>query len=171
MTQTLEHPKSRRTAFGICGKPWAKALFSETAKAARLAGFGPGTYNGTMKRNYGQTSPQLAEMLAKLPPERVARAKAFQGKRLNWFEPRTVVVCVLTKVNAPCRRQLNAEELAGEIRAGNINLTQVDSFYTEIDVDAQRIFAAELGIPEDILLRTAKALAKRTHQDLPLLAT
>ncbi|MCY3880142.1 MAG: hypothetical protein OXF74_13305 [Rhodobacteraceae bacterium] len=93
----------------------------------------------------------------------MARAKAFQGKRVNCFDPRTVIVCVLTKVNAPCRRQLNAEELAGEIMAGNTDLTQVDSFYTEIDADAQRIFAAELGIPEDVLLRTARELAVRTH--------
>ena len=124
-----------------------------------------------MTRNYWQTSPRLAAKLAKLPPERVARAKAFQGKRVNWFEPRTVVVCVLTKVNAPCGQQLNAEGLAVEIRAGNINLSQVDSFYTEIDADAQRIFAAELGIPEDVLLRTARALAEHTGEELPLLAT
>ena len=120
---------------------------------------------------YGHTLPRLAGLLASLPPERVARAKAFQGKPVNWLEPRTVVVCVLTKVNAPCHRQLNAEELAAAIRAGNINMSQVDSFYTEIDVDAQRIFAAELDIPEEVLRRTARVLADHTREDLPLLAT
>ena len=90
-------------------------------------------------------------------PEQVAREKAFQGKPVKWHKPRAVVLCVLTKVNAPCKRQINGEELAAEIRAGNISFTQVDSIYTEIDVVAQKIFAAELDIPEDALYRTARA--------------
>ncbi len=103
--------------------------------------------------------------------EFLARVKELQGKPVNWREPRTVVVCVLTKVNAPCHRQLNAEELAEALRAGNINLSQVDSFYTEIDVEAQLIFAAELGVPKVALRRTAEALTRHTREDLPLLAT
>ena len=117
----------------------------------------------------------MAHALA-IPPTRsreefLARVKELQGKPVNWDEPRTVVVCVLTKVNAPCHRQLNAEELAAALKAGNINLSQVDSFFTEIDVEAQLIFAAELGVPEDALRRSAEALARHTREDLPLLAT
>ena len=152
------------------GRPRPVQRPSASAKAAKLAGWVLGSYTGSMMGAYGHTSPRLAGLLANLPPERVARAKAFQGKPVNWHEPRTVVVCVLTKVNAPCHRQLNAEELAGAIRSGDINLSQVDSFYTEVDVDAQKIFAAELDIPEEVLRRTAKALADHTREDLPLLA-
>ncbi len=53
---------------------------------------------------YGKTSPRLAAALARLPPERVARAEALQGKPVNWFEPKAVIACVLGQVNAPCRR-------------------------------------------------------------------
>lgn len=103
--------------------------------------------------------------------EFLARAKALQGKPLNWLEPKAVIACVLGTVNAPRHRQLSAGELSEAICAGNINLSQVDSFYTEIDVDAQKIFAAELCIPEDVLRRTAQALAEHTREDVPLLAT
>ena len=110
------------------------------------------------------------------PPSRsrdefLARVKELQGKPVNWTDSRTVIVCVLTKVNAPCSRQLTADDLAEALRAGEINLSQVDSFFTEIDVEAQRIFAAELGVPEEALRRTAKALAKHIREDLPLLVT
>ncbi len=103
--------------------------------------------------------------------EFLARAKALQGKPLNWFEPKAVIACVVGTVNAPCHRRLSAGELSEAICAGNIHLSQVDSFYTEIDVDAQKIFAAELCIPEDVLRQTAKALAEYSCEDVPLLAT
>ena len=112
-----------------------------------------------------------AKPRARSREEFLARVRELQGKPVNWLDPRTVVVCVLTKVNAPCRRQLSAEELADALRAGNISLPQVDSFYIEMDVDAQLIFAAELGVPEDVLRRTAESLAELTGGDLPLLAT
>ena len=102
--------------------------------------------------------------------EFLARVKELQGKPVNWTDSRPVIVCVLTKVNAPCSRQLTASELAETLRAGKINLSQVDSFSTEIDVDAQRIFAAELGVSEKTLRRTAKALSRHIREDLPLLA-
>ncbi len=98
-----------------------------------------------------------------------ARARELQGKPVNWFDPKTVVACVLSQVNAPCRRRLTAEELAEALRTGNIDLMQVDSYFTELDVDAQRIFAAELGVPEHLLLRTATALSKINREKLPIL--
>ena len=103
--------------------------------------------------------------------EFLARAKALQGRPLNWFEPKAVIACVVGTVNAPCHRRLSAGELSEAIRAGSVHLSQVDSFYTEIDVDAQRIFAAELCIPEEDLQQTARALAECSGEDVPLLAT
>ena len=110
------------------------------------------------------------------PPTRgreefLARAKALQGKPLNWFEPKAVIACVVGTVNASCRERLSAEELAGALRSGDIELPQVDSFFLEIDLDAQNIFAAELGVPEDMLRRTAEAYAEYSCREVPLLAT
>ncbi len=116
----------------------------------------------------------MERMTAKRPrrsrEEFHARAKELQGKPVNWFDPKTVVACVLSQVNAPCRRRLTAEELAVALRTGNIDLMQVESYFTELDVDAQRIFAAELDVPEHLLLRTATALSECIRLDLPILA-
>lgn len=90
---------------------------------------------------------------------------------LNWFDPRTAVVCATSKVTAPSRRQLEAQELTDTLRDGKINLPRVDSFCTEVDVDAQRIFAVVLGTPEEDLCRTARDLAEHTSEKLPLPAT
>ena len=68
-------------------------------------------------------------------------------------------------------QQLSAEELARAILDGNVSLSQLDSFCTDVDVDAQKILTAELDIPEDVLRRTARAPAEHTREDLPLLAT
>ena len=100
----------------------------------------------------------------------LARARKFQGKPVNWFEPRAVIACVVGTVNAPYRKRLSAEELAEALRSGDIELPQVGGFFTEMDVDAQRIFAAELGVPESALRRTAEAYAEYSREDVPLLA-
>ena len=103
--------------------------------------------------------------------EFLARAKELQGKPLNWFEPKAVIACVVGTVNAPCRQRLSAEELSEAICADSLHLSQVNSFYMEIDVDAQKIFAAEFGMPDDVLRRKAKDLADHSSEDVPLLAT
>ena len=101
--------------------------------------------------------------------EFLARAKAFQGKPLNWFDPKSVIACVVGTVNAPYRERLSAEELAEALRTGKVELPQVESFFLEMDLDAQRIFAAELGVPEGALRRTAENYAEYSNRDVPLL--
>ena len=101
----------------------------------------------------------------------MVRAKELQGKPLNWFEPKAVIACVVGTVNAPYRERLSAEELAEALRTGDVELPQVDSFFLEMDLDAQRIFAAELGVPEGALRQTAEAYAEYSNRDVPLLAT
>ncbi len=99
-----------------------------------------------------------------------ARAKALQGKPINWFEPKAVIASVLGQVNAPYRDWLSAEELAHALRTGDFELPQVGGFFMEMDLDAQRIFAAELGVPEEALLRTARAYAEYSGRaDIPAL--
>ena len=110
------------------------------------------------------------------PPSRsreefLARAKELQGKPLNWFEPKAVVACVVGTVNAPYRERLSAEELAGALWSGDVEQPQVGSFFLEMDLNAQRIFAAELGVPERALHQTAEAYAEYSNRDVPLLAT
>ena len=101
----------------------------------------------------------------------MARAKDFQGKPLNWFEPKAVIACAVGMVNAPYRERLSAEELAEALRTGDVELPQVDSFFLEMDLDAQRIFAAELGVPESTLRQTSEAYAQYSSRVVPLLAT
>ena len=102
--------------------------------------------------------------------EFLARVRELQGKPVNWFEPKAVIACVVGTVNAPYRERLNAEQLAAALRSWDIELPQVGGFFTEMDVDAQRIFAAELGVPESALRLTAKAYAEYSREDVPLLA-
>ena len=124
----------------------------------------------------GGAAPIFVRVMAQVsrrPPARsreefLARVREFQGKPVNWDDPKHVIPCLLSKVNAPCHRKLSGEELAEALCAGTMN-SQVDSFFTETDVDAQRIFAAEFGVPEDVLLRAARVLAAHTGQKLPLL--
>ena len=110
------------------------------------------------------------------PPSRsreefLARVKALRGKPVNWLEPRAVIACVVSTVNAPRRNQIDAVALAAALRDGNVELPQVDSFFLETDVDAQRIFAAELGVPQEALLRAAEAYTALSGYDVPLLST
>lgn len=102
--------------------------------------------------------------------EFLARVRELQGKPVNWFQPRAVIACVVGTVNAPYRERLSAEQLALALRNGDFELPQVGGFFTEMDVDAQRIFATELGVPESALRRTAEAYAEYSREDVPLLA-
>ena len=95
--------------------------------------------------------------------------RALQGKPLNWYDPKSVIACVVGTVNAPYRERLSAEELAEALRTGKVELPQVESFFLEMDLDAQRIFAAELGVPEGALRRTAENYAEYSNRDVPLL--
>ena len=73
-------------------------------------------------------------------------------------------------MNAPRRNQIDAAALAEALRDGNVDLPHVDSFFMETDADAQTIFAAELGVPRDALLRAAEAYAALSGYDVPLLS-
>ena len=99
----------------------------------------------------------------------MAKAGALQGKPLNWFDPKSVIACVVGTVNAPYRERLSAEELAEALGPVTSNCPKVGSFFLEMDLDAQRIFAVELGVPEGALRRTAEAYAEHSNRDLPLL--
>ena len=61
--------------------------------------------------------------------------------------------------------------MAEALRTGDVELPQDGGFFMEMDLDAQRIFATELGGPEAALLSTAKAFAAYSRRDVPLLAT
>ena len=99
----------------------------------------------------------------------LARAKALQGKPLNWYDPKSVIACVIATLNASCRERLSAEELAEALRTGNVELPQVESFFLVKDLDAQRIFVAELGVPESALHQAAEAYAEYSNRDVPML--
>ena len=101
----------------------------------------------------------------------MAKARALQGKPLNRFGPKSVIACVVGTVNAPYRERLSAEELAEALRTSDVELPQVGSFFLEMDLDAQKIFAVELGVPEIALRRTAEAFAEYSNRDVPLPAT
>lgn len=91
---------------------------------------------------------------------------------LIWFDPRTVVACAISKINASSRQQIEVQELVDTLRDGKISLPQVDSFCTKVDLNVQKVFTFVLGIPKkDLCPRTARDLTEHTGEELPLLAT
>jgi len=77
---------------------------------------------------------------------------------------------LLTTVNAPYQNHLDAGELAAALIGGNIALGQVSSFFTEIEIDLQKAFAQEQGIPSEVLVQVADAFKNWSGQDVALVA-
>ncbi len=106
-------------------------------------------------------------------PEKITalrqRAHDALGKPVNWTCPRTIVAMMAETVNTCWRERISVEELADAIRTKNIKLPQIDTFLTETDTTAQRIFAREFGISEEQLLETAEAFAVWAPYRVPLL--
>ena len=63
-------------------------------------------------------------------------------------EPKALISCTVGTVAAPCGERLSAGELAEALLTGDVGLRQVASFFLELDLDAQRNFAADLGVPK-----------------------
>ncbi len=82
-----------------------------------------------------------------------------------------MIACVVTTANVSWKDQVDADELASALRNSDIEMPQVGSSFIETDLDARRIFAAELGVPLDALLRSAKVCAAQWRCDVPLLST
>jgi len=77
---------------------------------------------------------------------------------------------LLTTVNAPYQVTLDAGELAAALQAGEIELGQITSFFTETPVPAQKAFASSFGVSSETLAQTAKKFADWSGQPVILVA-
>lgn len=77
---------------------------------------------------------------------------------------------LLTTVNAPYQVTLDADALAAALLAGDIQIGQVGSFFTETPVAAQIAFASSYRISSETLAETAKAFANWSGQSVDLAA-
>ncbi|MDB5619106.1 hypothetical protein [Tardiphaga sp.] len=78
---------------------------------------------------------------------------------------------VLTTVNAPYRRQLDADELAHCLRdpvAANALPGHMSSFFGEVAPALQIAFAAQFGIAKPQLVAAARAFAAYSGETYPL---
>ena len=114
---------------------------------------------------------RLAVLSFTVIEEFLTRIEALRGKPAKPLEPRTVIDRVVATVNVFWKDQVDAYAPASALRNGDIEMPQVGSSVIETDVDAQRIFAAEPGVPLNALLRSAKACAAQWRCDVPLLST
>jgi len=80
---------------------------------------------------------------------------------------------VLTTVNAPYGRQLDARELAGFLRdpaAARTAPGHMSSFFGEVEPALQLAFAGLFNISEQQLVAAAKAFAEYSGESYPLAA-
>jgi len=80
---------------------------------------------------------------------------------------------VLTTVNAPHSKQLNAEDLAACLRdpaAAKAVPGHMSAFYGEVDPELQRKFASAFGISEPELVAAARTFAAYSGEFYPLAA-
>lgn len=76
---------------------------------------------------------------------------------------------LLTTVNAPYQKQLDASGLAAALKEGNLALGQVSSFFTETAVETQKAFAKKYGIAPDVLSDIATTFKDWSGQSVPLI--
>ena len=79
------------------------------------------------------------------------------------------IAVLLGTVNAPCRRRMNADELASALLNGDIRRAQVGSFFAEVSVEMQKLFAEQYGVPESVLRHAARAFADWSGEEVLLL--
>ena len=79
------------------------------------------------------------------------------------------ISALITTVNVPFRTYMDEEGLAAALTAGAVKSGQVDSFFTEIKVEAQKEFAKHYNVSEDALIASAKKLAEWSGQQIDLL--
>ena len=75
---------------------------------------------------------------------------------------------LLTTVNAPYRNQMDACALATALRNRCVNVGQVSSFLTEIEVETQVAFAIEHDISVETLEQVARVFQDWSGQSVPL---
>lgn len=79
------------------------------------------------------------------------------------------ISALITTVNVPFRTYMDEEGLAAALTAGEVKSGQVDSFFTEIKVEAQKEFAKHYNVSENALIASAKKLAVWSGQQIDLL--
>ena len=79
------------------------------------------------------------------------------------------ISALITTVNVPFRTYMDEVGLAAALIAGEVKTGQVESFYTEIKVEAQKEFAEHINVSEDALIASAKKLAEWSGQQIDLL--
>ena len=77
---------------------------------------------------------------------------------------------LLTTVNAPYKERVDSLELAACIGNGDFSVAQVGSFFSEVDPDVQKAFAAMHGISEKTLVQAARNFVAWSGQYAPLAA-
>ena len=79
------------------------------------------------------------------------------------------ISALITTVNVPFRTYMDEEGLATALAVGKVESGQVDSFFTEIKVEAQQKFAKHYNVSEHALIASAKKLAEWSGQQTDLL--